>query len=443
MELTSREIATLILFAAVIGLAFVVSPDRRGLLRLIGDALVALGAWKVWVPIIVYFVYSSAIVALAAGWGIWSSAQLKDTVVAVLFTGLPILFSATKFKDGAAVFKRVIREVLGVAALLVFYLGFAPFPLWVELILQAVLGFLLVMSAVAARKAETAVVGKAANALGVIVGLGVLIYVTIQVLAQPGSIDWAGEAAAFAVSVWLPLAQIPFVYVFSVVAVYETALMRLRLNNKLVAPPLRVRLALVLGLRGSLRYAASFSGLWIPRVAKERSFADARSTMSAFRSAVRTRDHQRRDRRRRLRRLAGAAGVDASGLWLDRREFVETKSALDDLYFMQVGVRRNGQGRYLDDPSLLLTSWSLRGLPDEHGIAIHTDGGADRWYAFRRTIGGFHFGVGGRRDSDERWQYDGPGPPSDFSIEGTGWREITGTGRSAEWSFDDSDPPEN
>lgn len=440
MELTSRELATLILFAAFVGLAFVLSSDRWSLIRSFQGVLRAFGAWKVWVPVAAYLVYSTGVVALAGWVGIWRPEQMKDTAIVVLFTGLPILFNATKFKEGRTVFSRVIKEIVGVSAILAVYLNLAPLPLWAELILQSVLAVLLMGAAVGKREPKTAGVARAFDALLALIGLCLLVHATVEVVSGFADIDWSHEALAFAVSVWLPIAQVPFIYAFGFIAASESALTRLRLQNNHELPPFRVRLALVLGFRGSLRYASRFSMQWIPRMAKERSFKEATRTMRDFREAVRARARQKRERLDRLEKRAGIHGVGEDGLWWDRREFSETKKALDDLYFAQMGVRRNRGGHYLDDPNLLLTSLSLRGLPAEHGIDIRTSGDGRAWSGWRRTVGGYFLGTGGREEIEERWQYSGTAPPSDFpSAQDPGWREITQGNRSPEWATNDDE----
>jgi len=444
MELTSRELATLVLFAVVVGWAFLASKDRRSLIGALGDVLKAFSAWKVWVPVVAYVTYSTGIVLLARATGLWTSDQWNDTVVVVVFTGLPILLNATKFRDGSAVVAKVIKDVVGVSALLVVYLNLAPLPLWGELLLQSVLGLLVMGSAIGKLDPKTIGVARFCDLLITLIGLALFGYVTFQVVTGLEDFDWDREGKAFALSVWLPLAQIPFVYSFGVLAATEIALLRLRLHNSNEKPPRRVRLAFIVGLRGSLRYASRFTMQWIPRVAQERSFRSSLRTMSDFRAAVRKRDRERRDRRNRLKNRAGVQGVDAQGLRLDRREFSETKKALDDMYFAQMGVRRNHGGRYSDDSSLLLNSWSLRGLPDDHGILVRTSGSGTAWGGWRRTIGGYYFGVGGRSNIEERWQYDGDAPPPELPAPNhAGWREVTHGDRSDEWAANDDEPGDN
>jgi hypothetical protein len=443
MELTSRELATVLLFAAFIGLAFLLSKDRKGLIHSFGGVLKAFSAWKVWLVVVAYLAYSTGIVLLAKWMGIWSLDLLKDTIIIVFFTGLPILFNMTNFKDGSAVVKKVLGEVVGVSALLVVYLNLAPFPLWGELILQAVLAFLVLVSAVAKLDPKTAAVARVFNVLITLTALGLLVYVTVQIITNFGSFDWGKEASAFALSIWLPLMQLPFVYGFGLFAASEMAIVRLRLHNNHENPPLKVRLALLLGFRGRLRYASRFSLRWIPELARERSFRQARRTMRDYRAAVRDRARQQRERRLRLKKFAGASGVDEKGLWLDRREFSETKKALADLYFTQMGVYRNRGGRYLEDPRILLTSWSLKGLPEDHGIEIKVSRDRQAWSGWRRTVGGYYFGIGGSDDVDERWEYDDASPPADLpTVRTSGWRETTQADRSAEWEASDDPVPD-
>lgn len=444
MELTSRELATGIVFVAFVLLSFGLSKDRKELLRSLLGVVKAFAAWKVWTVVLSYLIFVAAVVVLAYSLGAWSSELLKDTLIIGFFVGLPILLNSAKFKDGLGVVEHVAKEVLGVAALLVVYLNLAPFSLWGELILQVALLFFVMLAIVGKRDPKTASVGKFFEVLTGLIGIGLIAYVTIQVATRFNEFDWEREAMAFAVSVWLPFSLIPFIYLFGLIASCEATFVRAKFHNKREALPLSARLAFLFGVHGSLRYATSFTGHWLPELAKQKSFRDALGTMRGYRQSVRRNARQNRERRRRLRKQAGSTGVDENGLWLDRREFHETKEALDGLFYSQMGLYRHHGGRYWTDPVVVFPVGGFRNLPEDHGVDFRVRDDGQAWAAWRHTVGAYCLGVGGTRDLEARWRYADTEPPSIYpDPASSGWVDLAEDSEaSPEWHVDDAPIPD-
>ncbi len=444
MELTSRELATGIVVVTLVLLSFLLTKDRKGLLRSLLDVVKACAELKVWTVVLSYLVFVAAVVVLAHSVGAWSGELLKDTLIGVFVVGFPILFNSAKFGDGLGVVKHVVKEVLGVTALLVVYLNLVLFPLWGELVLQVVLLFFVMFSVVGKRDPGTAAVGSFFDVLMALIGIGLTAHVAIQVASGFNEFDWEREATAFALSVWLPVSLIPFIYVLGLIASCEATLVRAKFLNGRQVLPLAVRLAFLLGVLGSLRYATCFAGRWLPELAKQKSFRDASRIMREYRRSVRHRARQNRERRRRLRKQAGAIGVDENGRWLDRREFHETKEALDGIFYTQMGLYRHRGGRYWTDPIVVLPVSGFRNLPQDHGVdfCVRDDGQA--WAAWRHTVGGFCLGVGGTQDLEERWRYAGTESPSSYPGSASlGWVDVSAdSGASPEWHADDAPIPD-
>ncbi|MCL3789875.1 MULTISPECIES: hypothetical protein [unclassified Actinomyces] len=420
------------------------TKDRKGLLRSLLDVVKACAELKVWTVVLSYLVFVAAVVVLAHSVGAWSGELLKDTLIGVFVVGFPILFNSAKFGDGLGVVKHVVKEVLGVTALLVVYLNLVLFPLWGELVLQVVLLFFVMFSVVGKRDPGTAAVGSFFDVLMALIGIGLTAHVAIQVASGFNEFDWEREATAFALSVWLPVSLIPFIYVLGLIASCEATLVRAKFLNGRQVLPLAVRLAFLLGVLGSLRYATCFAGRWLPELAKQKSFRDASRIMREYRRSVRHRARQNRERRRRLRKQAGAIGVDENGRWLDRREFHETKEALDGIFYTQMGLYRHRGGRYWTDPIVVLPVSGFRNLPQDHGVdfCVRDDGQA--WAAWRHTVGGFCLGVGGTQDLEERWRYAGTESPSSYPGSASlGWVDVSAdSGASPEWHADDAPIPD-
>lgn len=337
MGLSSRELASLVIAVGGVLLLLALTPHRRQILRSFSGAIRALTARKVLVVLVSYLMWSVLVVYGAYRLRLWSVDLAKDTVIVIVFAGIPLVFAAGKFDGGTQILRKVATEVVGISALLVVYLNLVLFPLWTEIMLQSLLLILVLMATVGARQASTAALTGCVNAVVASIMFGVAIYVALQVSWNFGSYDWTEEAHTFALSIWLPIALVPFVYVCGFCMACELALFRVRWQGEDRSVPRRVQLAIVLGFLGSLRYATRCKSHWIGDLASETSFRGAWRAMGAFRRAVRGNRRAERSRRARLERFAGVGGVDSRGLQLDRREFHETKDALVDVYYAQDG----------------------------------------------------------------------------------------------------------
>jgi hypothetical protein len=127
--------------------------------------------------------------------------------------------------------------------------------------------------------------------------------------------------------------------------------------------------------------------------------------------------------RQRLIRNAGLHGTDAEGLQLDRREFAETKAALNWLAVCQAGwYRREGErDAYRVDLMDVVNDFLSRGLPADHGITMRVRRDGRAWYAYRRTPSGYYFAIGASGPPPSQWYYNGSHPPRSYPRPSQGW----------------------
>ncbi|MGJ9412886.1 hypothetical protein ACHAAC_09270 [Aeromicrobium sp. CF4.19] len=440
-ELTNRELATVILFGVFVGV-FSLVPNLR---REVGPSLVSVlrsfFVWKIQVPLLIYFAYAAGLVYVAWQLNLWESWQLKDTLIVVFFVGLPLLFGASSVNEGKKLVGNVVRDAVGVSALIVFYVGFGSLSLWAELILQPIVGLLSLLAVVALHNPEHRPVGKLANGLLGFIGLWLFVYTTKTIISDWDGGAWSDAAKSLILSIWLPFALIPFVYAFAFIMHAETILTMLPFFNDRKRPKVRVRMAGVWGLRFSTRLASEFTGRWRGELAQSGGFRDALRVMTEFRAAVKQRDRDLHVYDENLAAMAGVLGVDDDGLQRDRREFYATKRELTNFYFMQMGWHRSRGEGYRPELLDLLGDMTKKGLPEDHGIQLVVRNDRQAWRAWRRTPAGWYFGVGGTANVEDQWQYDGSMPPNRFpSTKSPGWVNATSGSSSPEWAKNDEPP---
>jgi len=438
MELTTRELASVILLTCLAVLLVIFPKTRRTLLPGLRGVAKAFFVPKILVVVFAYLICTAGIIVLATSLGVWRFDLLKDTLIITFFVGFPIVMNAAKIRTGKTLIRTVMRETVGVSVILAFYLNIEPLPLWGELLLQPFLTLFVLMAAVAQREEKTKKIGRFFNALIALTGVGLFAYTTTQITLNWQTYDLLELIGTFALSIWLPVLLMPFVYVLAFLMHCEMILVRLPFFNDKKKPKLRVRLALLAGLRFSTRLASSFNGIWLSRIAQASGFRDGRRVMRGFRTSLRAEEEAEQQHLKRLRDFAGAEGTDEQGLRLDRREFAETKNLLTDLFYMQMGWHRNRLGRYKEDMLDILGDVTKKGLPADHGTELRVRKDGQAWMAWRRTPSGWYFAIGGTKDLDAQWQYDGARPPENFpSPRDQSWRNATATLSSDEWSAPD------
>lgn len=404
MPLDNRELASVILIAAFLGLALRKKGGRSAAAAVVRAALRP----KILLPLLIMLGYVAVEVWLAAGLRLWNWGMAKDTTVWVLTAGLVLMFNFLQAAREEGFFKNQLLDTIRLVAFLEFFIALYPLSLIWELILQLVLGFLTLTSLIAAHDPRHAPVKRVIDGLLALVGLGIAAFTVQQAVASWGTIAAKQLLLDLFLPVWLTAGFLPFVFLLSLYAVYEELFIVSRV-------PFAVKCGVVASLGGRLREAHEFSRRHRFRLARCRTFADARAAVAEFRSARAKEALAAAEKERRLRQYAGATGCDAEGRRLDCREFKETQDALQWIWSCHAGHHGNhGPGYWSDILGILAGSFSRYGLPSEPGMvmSVRDDGGA--WYAWRRTVTGWCFAIGAAGPPPDQWLYDGPEPPGGF-----------------------------
>jgi hypothetical protein len=278
--LTNREIASLILIAALLVFCVVKTDIRKSLL---GTIKVFFSYQLVTINLI-YLTYAAALVLLAWRLGAWDLRLLKDTVIVLLVVGYPMVFRANSVSDGKVLLRRTVRETLGISALVVFYVNLSSLPIVWEVVIQLV-GVFAVMLAVVAKSQGPQSRPVAVFMNGVLIAIGLLLFVTttINFVANWKTEDFGLILKTLCMTIWLPIALLPLIYVGAFLMQVQVIFVMLPFNNGHKKVRLDVKLALFFGLRGSVRLGAAFIGAWRTRIGKASNYKEARSVMKDFR----------------------------------------------------------------------------------------------------------------------------------------------------------------
>ena len=416
MELTNRDVAFLIWLGIAAALVLV----RPGGRKAIGGIFRALRG-KVALILVLFATYISALVVVAYLLGFWNTDLLKETVAWFLVPGMVLLFGFTKAYEGRAYYGRTLLQVIGLTAIVEFYVNLAAFPLWAELALLPAVVFLGALSAVAGLKPGTQAAKRFVDGLAAVLGLVILVGTAVYVIREWNGLDEAQLAMSFALPVWLTAATLPFIFGFSLLANYEAAFTRIDLFSKdNPQSRRRAKLALLASYRFRNRELHRFAGLGPQELARSTSWGEARRIIAFYRAKARLEDAEKDLKAKRLARYAGVQGTDWEGRPLDQREFDETRQALDTLHMFHSAQHKDGRYR----PDLLAVVAGLVSKTFPESEIVMTVGPKRRsWFAWRRTISGWVFAIGAASAPPDKWTWEGPEPPNGAPGPGTAWSD--------------------
>jgi hypothetical protein len=408
--LNARELATLILIGAAV-ILFVCAPKLR---HDVGPATVAVlrafAAPKVWGLFLAMFVWIAG--CLALGWvlRVWTFALLKDAVIIIGVLAIPTLFRLANAESGGTIARELFRNAAGITALLAFYINLEPFPLWAELLLQPLVTVFAMLRTFSATKKEWRYAQALTSFLLVLVLAGSLVWTTTALVRDWSNLDGRELLLAFALTIWLPTLLLPFFYGVAFVMAAEVAI-KVRLRSYDRPPSAKVALGVLVGLCFRVGLANRLTAIDL-EVVRATTFREAVAAMKTFKAKDAREPRDIRTRRHNLDRYAGNEGVDSTGARLDRREFADTKRALDWIATIEVS-EFGREGHYWNDRADELLALNHWGLQEPYGVVVEMTPDRQRWRAWRRTESGWVLGRAGATGWTE-WYYAGGEPPSSW-----------------------------
>jgi len=217
MDLSNREIASLIWMAVLVIAALAWRPTRGGIATM-------LRAFFQRILLIVFgsgALYVLVCVMLLAALHVWTWDNLKTTIVWGLGFAFVSMFSLNRIDEDRTYFRRTIREALSFTGVMLFIVEFYAFSLVVELIMLPVVTFMTLMKVVAEGKAEHAQVHRLFDNLLAAIGLSFFAWSSYRTVLQWSEFATTQTLREFALPIVLTLLFLPYLYVMSVYFVYN------------------------------------------------------------------------------------------------------------------------------------------------------------------------------------------------------------------------------
>ena len=216
MDFSNREIAGYIWLALFFGAAAFNGGVRQsfvGVLRAFCHPLII-------TPLSLAAMYIAACVIVFERIGIWTSANLKTTVLWALSFALATMFDINRVSEDRTFFKKAVREAFAIASVLTFMIEFYSFSLPVELVAVPLLTLLALLH-IASDKPEHAQAQRLAGKLSAIVGIGYLTYSLYRTILDLKGFATLDTAREFGLPILLTLCFLPYLYALVIYVVYE------------------------------------------------------------------------------------------------------------------------------------------------------------------------------------------------------------------------------
>lgn len=281
--LTSRELASLIWLAvAAVGIAVMAARDRS-LARSISNIIRLAVRPPISLVVIAFYVYMAASLWLTAQLRLWNTSLTAETITWGVVSGLALIFSASDAND-ATYFKKAIRRTFGITVLFEVTFGMVSFPLWLELAIQPIFTFLIVLEVVAKSDPEHHQVASCLGTLLALVGFIFFGGTLYLIWHDRESIDWIQQGRTLAMLVWLPLVALPFVYVLAWGLRYGVLVRLVKWRQHERPVRFRTRAAVVLGFNFGLRDLGDGRLHLAQQLADAGSFAESYRAIRSYRT---------------------------------------------------------------------------------------------------------------------------------------------------------------
>jgi hypothetical protein len=246
---SSREIAIGFWLAVFILWALWYRPTRFAA----ANVLRAAAKPKLIVPVITGAVLTFAIAWFLHRIRLWTQAELKDTIVWFLFTGVALTFRGVNPPNPSRVVRNIIHDAIKATVLVEFVVSTYTFSLSIELLLLPVATLLALLLAVANTDKQYALAESFINKIQFCLGATVMAAIgwsLVHDFRKAWSID---SARQILLPILLTLAFIPLAYLMALFAAYEQLFLPFVIHKTPFWPKVYCKTRLLVQLRFSLR----------------------------------------------------------------------------------------------------------------------------------------------------------------------------------------------
>lgn len=396
-QMDNREYASIIL----IGLFSIYLLAKGKLLSVIKsfDDVAKLALYpKILIPSLFLVSYSSLLIYGAFVCGFWNADILLDTILEVVFVGLPSMLVASRATSVTSIKNELIVPEVGFGALASFYINLVCFPILVEIVLQLVILFLGIGHVLFSSKRDPSNLRLFENARAV---LGIIVFVAATFLLSNSwfSMNWGDELSSLFLSIWYPIFIAPYVLALAYYASLESMSMRINVVGENL--PAKEFINIAMALLPNFRYIRHFNGWNAHEYLGCLNPSEKASYLDNFKREIDTVAANANAKVKRFELRKGRSGFDQDGIWLDwtyleeMKSFLWTIASLENRSWMESGIYSS-----LDEAFNCF-------LPKDCNGSLLLSRGKDAYVCWVIDPSGFVFAAGSRDGAFPSMKYEG------------------------------------
>ena len=396
-QMDNREYASIILMG-LIAIYLLAKGKLLSVIKSFDDvAKLALNP-KILIPSLILVPYSSLLIYGAFVCGFWNADILLDTILEVVFVGLPSMLVASRATSVTSIKNELIVPEVGFGALASFYINLVCFPILVEIVLQLVILFLGIGHVLFSSKRDLSNLRLFENARAI---LGIIVFVAATFLLSNTwfSMDWGDELSSLFLSIWYPIFIVPYVLGLAYYASLESMSMRINVVGENL--PVKEFVNIAAALLPSFRYIKHFNG-WNAREYLEcLNPPEKASYLDTFKREIDTAAANASAKVKRFESGKGRSGFDEDGIWFDwtyleeMKSFLWTIASLENRHWMESNAYSS-----LDEAFDCF-------LPKGCNGSLLLTRGKDAYVCWVIDPSGFVFAVGSRDGAFPSMKYEG------------------------------------
>lgn len=279
MDLSDRELAAVIWTVLFALWAVTLSGVRSALATAIRVAVTG----PILLAYAVFLAWNALAIALAARIGLWNPSLVKETVVWIVLSTPFLFLQSVRLRSEPDLLRRLLAEAVGASVFLTAYINLVSLPFIAELALVPIVSILALTSLYRSTDPAYQPARTFARRMLVAIGLGLVAATTVWLASGSRTLNVEQQLLSTALPIGMTTWTLPFVYLFAVAMAYETVAMSVRGRGR---APRRNVLALAVSTHVDLAAVASFSGVWLDRLAAAHGFRASRLVAREHRQSL-------------------------------------------------------------------------------------------------------------------------------------------------------------
>ena len=194
------------------------------------------------------FTYVAIVVFVLYDADIWSTNELKNTILWTFSVAILSMFRIPQITDDETYFRTALKDNFKLIVILEFVVAFHTFSLLAELMIVPAVTLLVTLQAFSETDRRYKQVGQLLANLLAVFGCGLVLYAGLMLATEPSSFFKAGTLSDFVLPIVLTILFLPFLFALNLFVQYETLFTKIKFLYQTESERRRARRTALFGL---------------------------------------------------------------------------------------------------------------------------------------------------------------------------------------------------